>query len=156
MLFVLVNCLHSKIELSVCWLTLSKPLNWRLNTLWLSFEISELLQWSRSSEHYWEQWLAASDGVAVHVCSVPGLYSCSWYLAGSGLLSRNLWLLSLLANLNCMGARESLPFLATVCKGKSPFDGLVTHVLWVLGLFFCCFFFPTESHREILFSVHIW
>lgn len=55
---------------------LSKPLNGRLNTLWLLFEIPELLQWSRS-EHYWQQRLGASAGVAVHVCSVLGLCSCS-------------------------------------------------------------------------------
>lgn len=149
-MFVLVNCLHSKIKLSASWLTLSKPLNGRLNTLRLLFEFSELLQWSRT-----EQWPGASAGVALHVCRVPGIYSCSWYLNGSALLSRNLWLLSLLANLNCMGSRQSFPFLATVCKGRRPFDGLVTHVLGVLGLFLFVFF-STASHREILFEVHIW
>lgn len=152
MLFVLVNCLHSKIELSVCWLSLSKPLNGKLNSLWLLFEISEPLQWSRA-EHYWEQWLGASAGVAVHVCSVPGLYSCSWYLAGSALLSRNLWLLSLLANLNCM-EQGAFSFPCHCLRGRETFGWIGdSHTLNSRFAFFVlfCLFFSTETHREILF-----
>lgn len=150
MLFVLVNCLHSKIELSVCCVTLSKPLHWKLNTFWVWVEISDLLQWCRT-EHYWEQCLGASDGVAVHGCTVPGLYSCSWHLCICPSQKKPLTAV-LVSQFKLYGSEEGSSFPCHCLQGREPFwwisDSCTPSSRFV---FVCWFFFCTESHREILF-----